>query len=62
MLGHLLRATAGLRWMGGAASVEAMPVLFNGTWMLLEAEGYTVEVIDRNPNTLYTIVARPRTL
>ena len=27
---------------------------------LLEAEGYSVEVIDRNPNSLYTIVARPR--
>jgi FkbM family methyltransferase len=27
---------------------------------LLEAEGYAIEIIDRNPNTLYTVVARPR--
>ena len=28
---------------------------------LVEAEGYSTEAIDRNPNSLYTIVARPRT-
>lgn len=27
---------------------------------LLESESYAVEVIDRNPNSLYTIVARPK--
>lgn len=56
VLHQLLRATnAGLRWMGGATSAEYTCL------SLLEAEGYSTGVIDRNPNSLYTIVGRPRT-